>query len=143
MTKPQHTRMIFLGLAIVIVVVLVGLFMRFFNPTPHPAQPTDSKNPSASVLHDIAQQSAAATVSPSDTTNPTEYSPLVHDDLLGQAIPQDAALVKDQLAQLDDIEQQLEQQKQLLEQQHQDADELIRLKEQQLAQLEQQLHASS
>lgn len=141
MTKTQQTRMVIIGLCITGVIILAVVFVRFFNPTPRSAQPNLSKNPTAELLQDSTQQSTPA--ASNDSAPEASYPALVTDDLLTQEIPQDAALVKDELAQLDDIQQQLEQQKQLLEQQHRDADELIRLKEQQLAQLEQQLNASS
>ncbi len=50
-----------------------------------------------------------------------------------------AALAKEEVAKLDDIQNQLNDQRALLKQQHNDADELIKLKEEQIKILEAQL----
>lgn len=73
---------------------------------------------------------APATASASGTS-----SAQVQANLLKQPLPRDPALVRDELAQLDAMQQQLTEQRKLLEQQHQDADQLIQLKEAQLADL--------
>lgn len=71
-----------------------------------------------------------------------EFQALVKADLLSQPVPSDAALAREELHKLTDIEKQLKQQKDLLEKQNLSADELIKLKEQQIYDLEQQLRAS-
>ncbi len=68
-----------------------------------------------------------------------EFAGLVDETLIKQPIPDDPALIKDELEQLKDIQSQLDEQKSTLEQQHKDADQLLELKEQQLKALEQQL----
>lgn len=72
-----------------------------------------------------------------------DFNQLIDEDLVKQPIPDDPALLKDELGQLNEIQSQLNEQKKLLEQQHQDADQLIELKEQQLKALEEQLKATS
>ena len=74
--------------------------------------------------------------------NSEEFAALVDDSLVEQPIAEDQALQKDEIAQLKEIQKQLGEQKDLLEQQHQDADKLLELKEQQLAELEAQLQNS-
>ncbi len=79
---------------------------------------------------------------PESEENTDIFAALIDDELLTQPIPEDQALIKDELGQLNDIQQQLNEQKELLEQQHQDADKLLELKEQQLAELERELKAN-
>lgn len=79
---------------------------------------------------------------PESEENTDTFATLIDDDLLTQPIPEDQALIKDELGQLKDIQQQLNEQKELLEQQHQDADQLLELKAQQLAELERELKAN-
>lgn len=79
---------------------------------------------------------------PEPEKNTDIFAALIDDELLTQPIPEDQALIKDELGQLNDIQQQLNEQKELLEQQHQDADKLLELKEQQLAELERELKAN-
>ena len=79
---------------------------------------------------------------PDPEENTDTFATLIDDDLLTQPIPEDQALIKDELGQLKDIQQQLQEQKELLEQQHQDADQLLELKAQQLAELERELKAN-
>ena len=64
---------------------------------------------------------------------------LVTEDLLKAPVPENPALAKEEVAKLDDIQNQLNDQRALLKQQHNDADELIKLKEEQIKILEAQL----
>lgn len=89
------------------------------------------------------QASHPAVHAQAEVTTPPQMPSVVSAELIQQPIATDAALIKDELAQLADISAQLEQQKQLLQQQHHDADLLIQLKQQQLADLEAQLAAPS
>lgn len=67
---------------------------------------------------------------------------LVDEKIIEQAIPQNESLVKDELAKLKDIQTQLDQQTMSLNAQHQDADQLIKLKQEQIKLLEAQLAQS-
>ena len=67
---------------------------------------------------------------------------LVNEDLLNAAVPQDQSLAKEEVAKLEDIQTQLNDQQQMLSTQHSQADELIRLKEEQIQLLEAQLKAA-
>lgn len=64
---------------------------------------------------------------------------IVDNQILTDQIPQDTSLAKDELAKLTEIQNQLNQQKNNLAAQHIDADRLIKLKEEQINLLEQQL----
>lgn len=65
---------------------------------------------------------------------------LVDASLLEQEIPSDPSLIKDEIAHLTDLDAQLIDKKNILHHQLQAADQLISLKQQQLADLEQLLH---
>lgn len=67
---------------------------------------------------------------------------LVDEKIIEQAIPQNESLAKDELAKLKDIQTQLDQQTMSLNAQHQDADQLIKLKQEQIKLLEAQLAQS-
>lgn len=67
---------------------------------------------------------------------------LVDEKIVEQAIPQNESLAKDELAKLKDIQAQLDQQTTSLNAQHQDADQLIKLKQEQIKLLEAQLAQS-
>ena len=72
--------------------------------------------------------------------NPTTASkPLVTEDILTAPIPENASLAKEEQARLADLQAQLAEQEKTLKAQHADADQLIKLKEEQLKLLEQQL----
>lgn len=69
----------------------------------------------------------------------TQSKSLVDEELLKTTVPENPSLAKEELAKLDDIQTQLNDQKKALTQQHNDADELIKLKEEQIKLLEAQL----
>ena len=91
----------------------------------------------------------APTTAPATKFAPAEATPLqddeaapkqlVTEDLLKAPVPENPALAKEEVAKLDDIQNQLYDQHTLLKQQHSDADELIKLKEEQIKILEAQL----
>ncbi|MCJ8145444.1 hypothetical protein MKI79_00665 [Acinetobacter sp. A3.8] len=104
------------------------------------ARPLEEHGLSEEQLTDIAKQSTEQTEQMQE--NSEEFAALVDDSLVEQPIAEDQALQKDEIAQLEEVQKQLGEQKVLLEQQHQDADKLLELKEQQLAELEAQLQNS-
>ena len=69
-------------------------------------------------------------------------SALVSEDILKEAVPENASLAKEEVAKLDDIQNQLKEQEELLKAQHSDADQLIKLKEEQIKLIEAQLTES-
>ncbi|WP_089605416.1 hypothetical protein [Acinetobacter piscicola] len=64
---------------------------------------------------------------------------LVNASILKDQVPQNASLAKEEFAKLEDIQKQLNEQQQNLKSQQADADQLIKLKEEQVKLLEQQL----
>ena len=77
--------------------------------------------------------------SSAEASHTTESKPLVTEDILTAPIPENASLAKEEQARLADLQAQLAEQEKTLKAQHADADQLIKLKEEQLKLLEQQL----
>ncbi len=93
----------------------------------------------------------ASVPAPEKTTNPSESSEpvvqtqtansqqLVNEDVLKQPIPAQESLAKEEVSKLNDIHRQLQDQEATLKAQHADADQLIKLKEEQVKLLEAQV----
>lgn len=101
-----------------------------------------------SALNDASQQTQLfkTDVNPASTPKldvpkfqATPNQVLIEEELLSEAIPEDASLAQEEIAKQLDLQQQLIAQEEALQQQHLTADELIRLKEQQIKLLEQLL----
>ena len=123
------------GLVLLIVLFLAYQWLFSSNPQPVKAPETAvSTKPAV-----IAEQPAAESVTATDQ----DTIQLVNEDLLNAAVPQDQSLAKEEVAKLEDIQTQLNDQQQMLSTQHSQADELIRLKEEQIQLLEAQLKAAS
>ncbi len=71
----------------------------------------------------------------------TAMATLVDSKIMDQAIPQNETLAKDEIAKLEDIQKQLNDQTSTLKSQHHDADQIIKLKEEQIKLLEAQIAA--
>lgn len=117
------------GLIVVIIAVFIFQWMGESDNTA-PIETTPTTAPAA--------KSAPAEATPlqDDEAAPKQ---LVAEDLLKAPVPENPALAKEEVAKLDDIQNQLNDQHTLLKQQHNDADELIKLKEEQIKILEAQL----
>ncbi|ENU17908.1 hypothetical protein QUG64_10070 [Acinetobacter lwoffii] len=89
--------------------------------------------PAAKTEEDTAAAKAPETI---------EAKALVSNQLLDAPVPENASLVKEEVAKLDDIQVQLNEQKATLDAQHSDADQLVQLKEEQIKLLEAQLAQS-
>ena len=64
---------------------------------------------------------------------------LIEEDILQAPVPENASIAKEEIAKLDDIQLQLAEQENTLKAQHADADQLLKLKEEQIKLLEAQL----
>ncbi|MCH4245798.1 hypothetical protein [Acinetobacter gerneri] len=100
------------------------------------AQKTTQKN----LTHE--QATLGASNLKTQGTDASSNTALVDEKIVEQAIPQNESLAKDELAKLKDIQTQLDQQTMSLNAQHQDADQLIKLKQEQIKLLEAQLAQS-
>ncbi|WP_336166973.1 hypothetical protein [Acinetobacter sp. 161(2023)] len=72
-------------------------------------------------------------------TEATSSQQLVNEDVLKQPVPAQESLAKEEVSKLDDIHHQLKDQEVTLKAQHADADQLTKLKEEQVKLLEAQL----
>ena len=117
------------GLIIVIIAVFIFQWMGDSDNT----APIETAPTTASVAKAVP---AKATPLQEDEAAPKQ---LVTEDLLKAPVSENATLAKEEVAKLDDIQNQLYDQHTLLKQQHSDADELIKLKEEQIKILEAQL----
>lgn len=118
------------GLIVIVLVVLSYQWM--------------SQNQSAEATPEaelLSQPAAPAVKAKAEPAVQLEEVPqqLVSEDILKQPVATNATLAKEEMAKLEDLQAQLDDQAALLNAQHADADELIRLKEEQIQLLEAQL----
>lgn len=106
----------------------------FFSP-PDKTPVTQQTSSALTVKSEIISPNINQNVSLEQNTHPS----LINQDDVRAPIPEHATLAQEELAKLDDIETQLQDQKNSLNAQHQDADQLIKLKQEQIQLLEQQL----
>ena len=85
----------------------------------------------------VASSEPITTASEPKTTQPTKN--LVDDSILKQPVPENPSLAKEEVSKLEDIQKQLKHQEATLKAQHSDSDKLIRLKQEEIKLLEQQL----
>ncbi|OTG67439.1 hypothetical protein [Acinetobacter silvestris] len=121
------------GLVAIILLVITYLWMS--NTTEQKTQSVPNKVPAAQVQNSAPPlaQSAEQTISEPST------STLVDEKILKDEVPKNDTAAKEEVAKLEDIQKQLDEQEQTLKAQHTDADQLIKLKEEQIKLLEQQL----
>jgi len=120
------------GLIVVIIAVLI--ITQFFltqNET-LPAHQGD-------LMHAPVTQAAPKAEPEPEEIVPTSENVLVDASIIREEVTENATLAKEEIAKLEDIQQQLNEQEKSLKQQHSDADELIKLKEEQIKLLEAQL----
>lgn len=120
------------GLIVVIIAVLI--ITQFFltqNKT-LPAHQND-------LMHAPVTQAAPKAEPEPEEIVPTSENVLVDASIIREEVTENATLAKEEIAKLEDIQQQLNEQEKSLKQQHSDADELIKLKEEQIKLLEAQL----
>ena len=111
------------GLIAIILLVIIYLWM---NNTAEPkAQPVTAAP--------VVQPTAEPVASEPDTAT------LVDEKILKDEVSNNASTAKEEMAKLEDIQKQLDEQQNMLNTQHADADQLIKLKEDQIKLLEQQL----
>lgn len=142
--NPKLMWVIAAGLVIVILLIMVFFWLNNSkNDAPTNVQlnnPVPTKKAEA-IVPPIAQAiEQTASSEPSQIKNHVE---LVNESILKDKVPENASLAKEEVAKLQDIQKQLNEQTQSLESQHADADQLIKLKEEQIKLLEQQLAAQN
>ena len=116
------------GLVAIILLVIIYLWMN--NSTEPQVQPASKQAVTAApVVQSIAEPAA----SEPDTAT------LVDEKILKDEVSNNASTAKEEMAKLEDIQKQLDEQQNMLNTQHADADQLIKLKEDQIKLLEKQL----
>lgn len=99
------------------------------------------------LIHNQPRYQLLKTTNPSESSEPVVQTQtansqqLVNEDVLKQPIPAQESLAKEEVSKLNDIHRQLQDQEATLKAQHADADQLIKLKEEQVkleAQVKQQ-----
>ena len=138
MLNQRNSPKLLVGIAggLVMLIVLFLAYQWLFSSNPQPVKAPETAVSTKPAV--IAEQPAAEFVTATDP----DTIQLVNEDLLNAAVPQDQSLAKEEVAKLEDIQTQLNDQQQMLSTQHSQADELIRLKEEQIQLLEAQLKAA-
>ena len=138
MLNQRNSPKLLVGIAggLVLLIVLFLAYQWLFSSNPQPVKVPETAVSTKPAV--IAEQPAAESVTAADP----DTIQLVNEDLLNAAVPQDQSLAKEEVAKLEDIQTQLNDQQQMLSTQHSQADELIRLKEEQIQLLEAQLKAA-
>ena len=138
MLNQRNSPKLLVGIAggLVMLIVLFLAYQWLFSSNPQPVKAPETAVSTKPAV--IAEQPAAESVTAADQ----DTIQLVNEDLLNAAVPQDQSLAKEEVAKLEDIQTQLNDQQQMLSTQHSQADELIRLKEEQIQLLEAQLKAA-
>lgn len=128
------------GLILAIVVFFaIAQWILIKNESPNVHDP-DIVHPVAKTAPATALEESA--VSQAIPTAPVVTTPvLIEESILNEPITDNATLAAEELAKLDDLQVQLQEQQTTLNAQHADADELLKLKEEQIKLLEAQLAA--
>ena len=125
------------GLGAVIILIAIFFWLNNTSESTQINEPLNQTTPAAKKVEATAtpvEQSAA-----SEAANVE----LVKESILKDKIPENASLAKEEVAKLEDIQKQLDDQQQNLKSQHADADQLIKLKEEQIKLLQQQMAAQT
>lgn len=134
--RKQNSKLLWIligGLSILVVLFLAAQW--FFKKTESSAPMVDPQP--------VSTPAPAKTTDPSSGSEPVAKAPssqqLVNEDVLKQPVPAQESLAKEEVSKLDDIHSQLKDQEATLKAQHADADQLTKLKEEQVKLLEAQL----
>ncbi|SPL69116.1 hypothetical protein [Acinetobacter stercoris] len=117
--------------------IVLAIIVFFQMNTPPRTEHQTLQIPKTENQSKLKKESAQPTPTPPTTTS--ELKTLVNDDLLKQQIPTSPSLAKEEMTKLDDIQKQLHDQANTLKDQHIDAEQLIKLKEEQIKLLESQM----
>ena len=138
----RHSSSLLWWIVAVLTVMTIAVSLYFFGSK----QVQTTEPIKAEKIPHTQDQSVQPSIQPKPETvvAPPEFKPkpnkiLVEEKLLTEPIPEHTSLAKEEVDKQTDIQQQLLEQEKLLQQQNLTADELIRLKEQQIKLLEQQL----
>ncbi|WP_353144486.1 hypothetical protein [Acinetobacter pragensis] len=133
----RHSPKLLIGIAGGLIAV-IALFMTYqwmiaSNAEDLPQHQADALPAKAAPAEAVKAPPAAASEAAANTVK------LVEEDILKAPVPENASLAKEEVTKLQDIQLQLSEQEKSLNAQHADADQLIKLKEEQIKLLEAQL----
>ena len=124
---------------LVIILSLIAVFFWLNNTNSTTEQTKQSVKPVTQTVTPPVAQPLDTTAASTPITE--SHQTLVNESILKDEVPQNESLAKEEVARIDDIQKQLDEQAKILKSQHADADQLIKLKEEQIKLLEQQLSA--
>lgn len=136
--RKQNSKLLWIligGLSILAVLFFAAQW--FFKKTESPAPIVDP--------HPVSTPAPEKPIAPSASSVPVAQpqtassQQLVNEDVLKQPVPAQESLAKEEVSKLNDINHQLQDQEATLKAQHADADQLIKLKEEQVKLLEAQV----
>lgn len=140
--QPSKTNRWLILVAIVVIVSIIGIILSyvigFEKATPEiPKQTPTSPSPPAATM-----------IKPQANTPVTENTPpaadsIINASLLTAPVPQEEALVREEMDTLKDQQTQLHDQKVMLHQQLKDSDQLVEMKQKYLADLQSQMDKTS
>ena len=136
--RERNSSKILWGIIGLLILIVAGAFA-YFNFAKSDVENTPSTLTPAS---EVIATSEPTTPASEVTLTETNTSTLISEEVLKEAVPENASLAKEEVAKLKDIQNQLKDQEALLKEQHADADQLIELKEEQIKLLEAQLAES-
>ncbi len=134
--RKQNSKLLWIligGLSILVVLFFAAQW--FFKKTESSAPMVDPQPASTPLPQKTTQPSASS--EPVAQTHTANSQQLVNEDVLKQPVQE--SLAKEEVSKLNDIHQQLQDQEATLKAQHADADQLIKLKEEQVKLLEAQV----
>ena len=122
------------------VILLIAIFFWLNSSTNSTPANDQQNNPVAVKKTEVPAPQVAQPVAQNAVSEPSNLE-LVNESILKDKVPENGSLAKEEVAKLNDIQTQLNEQEQSLKSQHTDADQLIKLKEEQIKLLEQQIAA--
>lgn len=134
----RNSSKILWGIIGLLILIVAGAFAYFNFSTSDAENTPNITTPASEVIATSEPAPAASDVILTEANTST----LISEDVLKEAVPENASLAKEEVAKLNDIQNQLKDQEALLKEQHADADQLIELKEEQIKLLEAQLAES-
>lgn len=135
--RKQNSKLLWIligGLSILAVLFFAAQW--FFKKTESPAPIVDHHPVSTPAPEKPTAPASSVPVAQPQTASSQQ---LVNEDVLKQPVPAQESLAKEEVSKLNDINHQLQDQEATLKAQHADADQLIKLKEEQVKLLEAQV----
>ena len=139
----ENSRLLWMIIGGISVVVVLFLAVQWFLAQKDQQSTTTPTQPAAAQTAVTTSQPDPAVSNETVTAENESVEPikLVEESIIKAPLPANDSLAKEEIAKLDDIHLQLQDQQHELKQQHEDADQMLKLKEEQIKLLEAQLAA--